>query len=71
MTLKEVLLHKTKVGDVVIFIDGGWQVGATIIDSEDLFIRSLDSKFLDRKVDEYVYEDIEWCKYKVFVVYIS
>ena len=42
MTLSEFLLHHTKVDDFVIFRDGGWRIGCTMIDHEDLFIGSLD-----------------------------
>lgn len=49
-TLKEVLLHKLPAAAYVEITDSGWRVGFTYIDYEDLFIRSLNPKMLDRKV---------------------
>ena len=37
MDLREFLLHKTNVGDIVVIQDAGWQTGLTMIDNEDLF----------------------------------
>lgn len=42
------LLHGTKSWTLVKFTDGGWQVGLTQIDDEDLFTRSLDRTMLSR-----------------------
>lgn len=41
LKLSEFLLRHTNVGDLVIFLDDGWQIGCTIIDHEDLFLGSL------------------------------
>lgn len=49
-TLKEVLLHELPAGVYVSITSEGWRVGFTYIDHEDLFIHSLDSKFLSQKV---------------------
>jgi hypothetical protein len=70
MTLSEVLLHKTKVGDLVLIEDCGWQIGCTIIDHEDLFIRSLDENMLSRKVVSFLYEKRDWTTKNVMVVNI-
>jgi hypothetical protein len=49
-TLKEVLLHELPANTYVSITSEGWRVGFTYIDHEDLFIHSLDSKFLSQKV---------------------
>lgn len=51
-TLKEVLLYETKAYKYVKIYDGGWLVGMTYIDDEDLFIGSLDSHFLNQEVED-------------------
>jgi hypothetical protein len=48
--LKEVLLQEVPVNTYVSITSGGWRVGFTYIDHEDLFIHSLDSKFLSQNV---------------------
>ena len=50
MKVKEYLLNHTEIGDLVEFTDGGWRIGITYIDSEDLFIRSLNPNLLDAEV---------------------
>lgn len=49
-SLKEVLLHDLPANTYVSITSGGWCVGFTYIDHEDLFIHSLDSTFLSQKV---------------------
>ena len=51
MTVQEYLLHHTNVGDLVEFTDGGWRIGITYIDSEDLFIQSLSKRLLNANVE--------------------
>ena len=51
-TLREVLLHETKAYKYVKIYDGGWLVGMTYIDDEDLFIHSLDRDFLNQEVED-------------------
>lgn len=51
ITLKEFLLHETKVRDFVFIEDSGWYIGCTIIDDEDLFIESLNPKMLENIVE--------------------
>lgn len=68
MKLGDVLLHKTKVGDLVLIRDGGWQIGCTIIDHEDLFIRSLDNRMLDTEVKDFRYEKQNWTTKNVMIV---
>ena len=58
-TLEQVLLHETKVFDYVVIRDGGWRVGMTWIDPEDLFMRSLNSRLLNREVKEVSYIKFE------------
>ena len=50
MTVEEYLLKHTEVGDLVEFTAGGWRIGITYIDSEDLFIQSLSRDLLSAKV---------------------
>ena len=68
MKLQEFLLEQTGVGDIVIFREGGWQIGMTRIDNEDLFIRSIDPTLLQREVIDYEYSDRDWATQKVLVV---
>ena len=70
MKLREVLLHKTEVFDLVIFKDSaGYYRGCTIIDWEDLFINSLNPKLLDREVKDYHYEEKDiWNRNNVMIV---
>ena len=53
MQVKEILLKETKVNEIIIFEDSGWQIGMTQIDSEDLFMRSLNHKLLDAEAKQY------------------
>lgn len=50
MKVEEYLLKHTEVGDLVEFTSGGWRIGITYIDSEDLFIQSLNKNLLNAKV---------------------
>lgn len=50
ITLREYLLHYTEVGDFIAFTEGGWQIGCTFIDHEDLFIKSLNPHMLEKPV---------------------
>lgn len=67
MTLREVLLYKTKVGDLVLIRDNGWQIGCTIIDHEDLFVRSLDDRMLDTEIKGFKYEKQAWTTKNVMI----
>lgn len=58
--LRELLLKKTEVGDLVMFHKDGWYVGCTIIDPEDLFIGSLSDSILKEKVKDYYYTTLDW-----------
>lgn len=60
MKLREFLLRCTKICDLVIIEEDGWRIGCTMIDSEDLFIRSLNDKILDKNVESYGYEESPW-----------
>lgn len=71
LKLSELLLKHTNVGDLVIFLDSGWQIGCTIIDHEDLFIRSLDTGLLTRTVKLYNYEKRDWAIKPVMVVELN
>lgn len=50
ITVGEYLRHHTKVGDFIIFTKGGWRIGCTIIDHEDLFFESLSPALCEEKV---------------------
>ncbi len=50
MIVLDYLLYETDMGDLVEFTDGGWRIGITYIDSEDLFIQSLSSDLLNAEV---------------------
>ena len=50
MTVEEYLRYHTEVGDLVEFTRGGWRIGITYIDHEDLFIQSLNKNLLNAKV---------------------
>ena len=50
MKVEEYLRYHTDVGDLVEFTDGGWRIGITYIDSEDLFLQSLNKNLLNGKV---------------------
>lgn len=50
MKVEEYLRFHTEVGDLVEFTDGGWRIGITYIDSEDLFIQSLNENLLNAEV---------------------
>ena len=50
MKVEEYLRYHTDAGDLVEFTYGGWRIGITYIDSEDLFIQSLNKNLLNAKV---------------------
>ena len=68
MDLREFLLHKTNVGDIVVIQDAGWQTGLAMIDNEDLFIDSLDPSMLRRKVRNSYYDKRDWANKDILVV---
>lgn len=43
--------------DYIEITDGGWRVGMTYIDNEDLFFRSLDNKILTESVKSVILHD--------------
>lgn len=67
MTLGTFLTHYTRSDSYVYFYDGWYQEGMTYIDNEDLFLRSLSSRYLDRYVKEFTYDS----KTKSYSVYTS
>jgi len=50
MKVEEYLRYHTDVGDLVEFTDGGWRIGITYVDSEDLFLQSLNENLLNAEV---------------------
>lgn len=53
MTVKEFCTKKTQIGELCVFRNSGWIIGATWIDSEDLFTMSNDIKNKKVKSDEW------------------
>lgn len=68
MNLREALLTKTKVGDLVLLKVDGWQVGCTMIDNEDLFIGSLNDRMLLTEVLGFRYEKRDWTTKDVMII---
>lgn len=68
MTVKELLLERAKIGDIVIFREGGWQIGMTRIDNDGFFIQSLSTWLLCKEVRHYEYTDRDWTSKKILVV---
>ena len=66
--VSEVLLKETKVGDLVMFLDDGWEIGCTLIDHEDLFMQSLSIGLLTRYVKSYKYQMFDWTTKPVLVI---
>ena len=67
-TVKDYLLYEAKVGDVIIFRDGGWQIGCTRIDNDWLFMCSLNPTMLRREVLRAEYGERDWINCKVLVI---
>ena len=51
-TLGDTLYHKIPAYQYVEITDGGWRIGFTYIDDEDLFMQSLNPKLLDREIEK-------------------
>ena len=68
MTLKECLLRHTHVGELVLIMDAGWQIGCTMIDNEDLFIGSLSPSMLLREVKSHYRDTRDWTTRSIRVV---
>lgn len=71
MKLSDVLLHHATVGDLVMFKDHGRQIGCTLVDSEHLFMGSINPELLTRDVKGYRYKPRYWTIKPVLVVDIS
>lgn len=67
-TLKDFLLHKTDVGDVIRIRDDGWYIACAIIDHEDLFMRGLNSKIFNKEVKHVEHEYQEFMTQPVTVI---
>lgn len=69
MTVGEFLQKKARIGDVVMFRDGGWQVGLTRIDNDGFYIFSLNPVLLNLyDVICYTYERRDWATKDVLVL---
>jgi len=71
MTVRHFLLNKTDVGRVVCFHEGGWFIGCTKVDSEDLFIGSLNPDMLNKNIESFKHEEIDWIKNKAIILNIK
>lgn len=68
MRLKEVLWLKVKPGELVLIREDGVQIGCTMADDENLFIKSLNPELLEREVDSYYEIQKGWTTKDVVVV---
>ena len=69
MTVGEFLQKKARIGDVVIFREGGWQVGLTRVDNDGFYIFSLNPVLLNLyDVICYTYERRDWATKDVLVL---
>ena len=57
MTLSYLLRYILPAYNYVEFTDGGWRVGMTYIDDEDLFLYSLSSQILNRNVESVILKE--------------
>lgn len=72
MILRDFLQNETKVGDIVVIREHGWQIGMTRIDNENLYMYSLNRAILDLyEVICYTYERRDWAVNDVLVVDIK
>lgn len=69
MTVKEFLLHCTKVGDVCVISDCGSDLAYAVIDHEDLFVGGISKMYLDKTVLNTKNERREWAINEVTVIY--
>lgn len=69
MTLRSFIYRNAHTGDILIFRENGWQIGMTRIDSDDLYLNSLNPRLLDKyEVVDFSYEEREWANVTVLVV---
>lgn len=69
MTVREFLQKKARIGEVVMFREGGWQVGLTRIDNDGFYIFSLNPVLLNLyDVICYTYERRDWATKDVLVL---
>ena len=72
MTVGEFLQQKARIGDIVMFREGGWQIGLTRIDNESLYTFSLNPVLLNLyNVIHYAYEQRNWVTKDVLVLDIK
>jgi len=51
-TVQDALLYEIPANSYVEILDSGYRIGFTYVDREDLFLRSLNPKMLQREVDK-------------------
>ena len=69
MKLRDFLKNETRIGDIVVIREHGWQIGLTRIDNEDLYIYSLNPTLLELyDVICFEYETRDWATRDVLVV---
>ena len=72
MKLRDFLLHETRVGDIVVIRDRGWQICMARIDNENLYICCFNPVLLDLyDVISFTYEKRDWATKDVMVVDIK
>lgn len=69
MKLKDFLKEEAKIGDIIVIIEHGYQIGLTRIDNENLYFHSLNPVLLELyNVVDFGYEDRDWANVKVLIV---
>lgn len=64
MKLREFLLHHTKVWELCIITEQGWNAGSAYIDHEDLFMYGINNNLLNKEVVSEKWEDYEFINKK-------
>ena len=69
MILRDFLTKYGKIGEIVIIREGGWQIGMTRIDNEDLYLHSLNPLILDDyEVVHFATEQRDWAIVSILVL---
>lgn len=72
MNVKDYLKENVSVGTIVVFREGGHQIGMTRVDNEDLYLHSLSNVLLHLyKVVNWGYEQREWATVDVLVLEVT
>lgn len=69
MTLRTFLKKCTRIGDIVLIRENGWQIGMTRIDNDELYLIGLSPRLLDEyEVANYTVEQRDWATVDILVV---